>query len=137
MNSWNALGRICNELELKQTPSGKSVLQFTLAVDRGITDGNGNKLTDFISCVAWEKTAQHIAKWFSKGRMILVEGSIQTRNYDNKDGQKVYVTEANIYRTYFTGEAKKEAESGNADDTPAFSPSEGFTAIDNTDDLPF
>ena len=136
MNSWNALGRICNDLDLKQTGSGKSVLQFTLAVDRGITDGNGNKITDFINCVAWKKTAQHIAKWFYKGRLILVEGSIQTRSFDTENGKR-YVTEANIFKAHFTGEPKQETQSNNKSNAPAFSTNEGFTPIDNNADLPF
>lgn len=113
------LGRITNDLELKQTPNGVSVLAFTVAVDRNSKD----KQTDFISCVAWRQTAEFIAKYFGKGRMIAVEGQLRTRTYEDKNGTKHYVTEVYVDNASFTGEAKSAepahnnpADIGNPDD---------------------
>lgn len=98
------LGRITNDLELKQTPNGVSVLAFTVAVDRNSKD----KQTDFISCVAWKQTAEFISRYFGKGRMIAVEGQLRTRTYDDKNGVKHYVTEVYVDNASFTGEKKAE-----------------------------
>lgn len=113
------MGRITQDLELKQTPNGVSVLAFTVAVDRNSKD----KQTDFISCVAWRQTAEFIAKYFGKGRMIAAEGQLRTRTYDDKNGVKHYVTEVYVDNASFTGEAKNAepahnnpADIGNPDD---------------------
>ena len=115
LNKTILLGRITKDLELKQTPNGVAVLQFTVAVDKGKDKG-----ADFISCVAWRQQAEFISKYFSKGRMIAVEGKLSTRNYEDKNGSKHYITEVIVDNASFTGEAKSEsvhAESiGNPDD---------------------
>ena len=77
---------------VKYTQSGKAIASFTLAIDRR-RSGDGNQQADFISCVAWEKTAEIISQYVSKGQKIAVEGRIQTRSYDANDGTKRYVTE--------------------------------------------
>lgn len=97
------MGRITHDLEIRQTPSGVSVLQFTVAVDRNYSKG-GEKQTDFLNCVAWRNTAEHIGKWFSKGRMIAIDGHLQTRTYEDKNGTKHYITEIMVDSVYFTGE---------------------------------
>lgn len=119
LNKTILLGRITNELELKQTPNGVSVLSFTVAVDRNSKE----KQTDFISCVAWRQTAEFIAKYFGKGRMIAVEGQLRTRTFDDKNGVKHYVTEVYVDGASFTGESKNAeathnnpADMGNPDD---------------------
>lgn len=119
LNKTILLGRITQDLELKQTPNGVSVLAFTVAVDRNSKD----KQTDFINCVAWRQTAEFIAKYFGKGRMIAVEGQLRTRTYDDKNGVKHYVTEVYVDNASFTGEAKSAepahnnpADIGNPDD---------------------
>jgi len=86
-------GRMVREAELKYTSSGTAVANFTLAVDRRFKNANGERETDFINCVAWRKTAEILAEHTGKGSLIGVEGNIQTRNYENSQGQKVYVTE--------------------------------------------
>ena len=111
LNTVILMGRICNELELRQTQSGTPVLSFTVAVDRFVKDGE--KQTDFISCVAWNKTAEFIAKYFGKGRMIAVTGSLRTRTYDDKNGTKHYVTEVWVSGADFTGEAKPAENANN------------------------
>lgn len=94
MNSVQLIGRITKDLELKRTASGTSSLQFSLAVDRA-KDG-----TDFISCVAYGKTADNMERYLKKGSKVAVEGRIQTRNYEGKNG-KVYVTEVICNTVHF------------------------------------
>lgn len=95
MNYTVLTGRITKDIELRQTQTGKSVVQFTLAVSRTKEE------TDFISCVAWNQTAELLATYTHKGSLIVLEGRIQTRNYDNNQGQKVYVTEVIANRIEF------------------------------------
>lgn len=84
------IGRVTKDVELRNTSNGTPVTSFTLAVNRRMSQDNQ---ADFINCVAWNKTAELMAQYVKKGALISIEGRIQTRNYDNKDGQKVYVTE--------------------------------------------
>lgn len=105
------LGRITNDLEVRQTQSGVACLQFTVAVDRGFKNANGEYDTDFISCVAWRETCEFIAKYFSKGKMIAVEGQLRSRTYEDKNGTKHYVTELFVDQASFTGE-KQETSGG-------------------------
>jgi single-strand DNA-binding protein len=97
-------GRLTASPELKVTPSGKNVCSFTIAVDRGYGD---NKETDFITCVAWEKTAEFISKYFNKGSEIGIEGSIQTRKWTDKNGNSRTAFEIRVSNTQFIG-GKKE-----------------------------
>lgn len=101
MNYVCLMGRLTSEPELKRTQTGKDVLSFTLAVDRGYGD---KKATDFLSCVAWEHTARFVNQYFRKGSLIAVEGSIQTRSYEDKNGNKRTATEIVVSQTHFTGE---------------------------------
>ena len=101
------MGRITQDLELKQTPSGASVLAFNIAVDRGYVKQGEERQADFITCVAWNQRAEFINNYFSKGRMIAVEGSLRTRTYDDKNGSRHYVTEVYVDNTSFTGEPKQ------------------------------
>lgn len=112
------LGRITQDLELKQTPNGVSVLSFTVAVDRNFTKQGEEKQSDFISCVAWKQTAEFISRYFGKGRMIAVEGQLRTRTYEDKHGSKHYVTEVYVDNASFTGEKKADNQPmiGNPDD---------------------
>ena len=112
------MGRITQDLELKQTPNGVSVLSFTVAVDRNFTKQGEEKQSDFISCVAWKERAEFISRYFGKGRMIAVEGQLRTRTYEDKNGSKHYLTEVYVDNASFTGEKKAENQSmiGNPDD---------------------
>lgn len=85
------IGRPTKDIELRTTQSGISVASFTLAVDRDSSKQKDE--ADFVPCVAWNRTAEILSQYAGKGRLICVEGRIQTRNYDNKEGQRVYVTE--------------------------------------------
>ncbi|MCO4580033.1 single-strand DNA-binding protein [Streptococcus infantarius subsp. infantarius] len=93
MNNVNLIGRLTKAPELKQTASNTSVLTGTLAVDRAFKNQNGEREADFINIVAWRQTAEIIAKYCGKGSQIGIVGRIQTRNYENQQGQRVYVTE--------------------------------------------
>lgn len=87
------IGRLTKDPELRYTPSGVAVTQFTLAVDRPFTNQQGEREADFINIVTWRKLAETCANYLSKGRLTAVEGRIQVRNYENSEGRRVYVTE--------------------------------------------
>ena len=95
------MGRITHDLEVKQTPSGLSVVSFSVAVDNG-----KDKPANFISCVAWRQTAEFISRYFSKGRMIALEGKLTTRSYEDKNGSKRTITEVVVDNVSFTGEPR-------------------------------
>lgn len=86
-------GRLTDDIDLRYTPSGSAVGNFRLAVNRRFTNQNGEREADFINCVVWKKTAENLANFTHKGTLIGVDGRIQTRTYDDKDGKKVYITE--------------------------------------------
>ena len=92
MNTWVGIGRLTRDPEVRYTQSGKACAKFTLAIDRR-RSGDDKQQVDFIQCVAWEKTAEVISQYCTKGKKIAVEGRIQTRSYDANDGTKRYVTE--------------------------------------------
>ena len=98
------MGRIANDLELKTTTSGASVLSFRIAVDRRYQVKGEERKSDFFNVVAWRNEAEFISRYFSKGRMILIEGELQTRSYTDKNGNTAYVTEIIVDRSTFTGE---------------------------------
>jgi len=136
------MGRLTRDPELRSTPNGVSVCTFSLAVSRRFKNANGEYDADFINCVAWRQTAEFISKNFTKGRMLGVVGSIQTRNYD-KDGQRVYVTEVSVDEAYFAGDkGPGRADDGRGTATPAdggaaFGAGDGFIPMPAEDDLPF
>ena len=107
------LGRITQDLELKTTPSGVPVLSFSIAVDRRYQTKGEEKKSDFFNCVAWRNEAEFISRYWTKGRPILVEGELQNRSYDDKNGVKRYVTEIIVDRATFTGDKKPESSGGN------------------------
>lgn len=113
LNKVILMGRISQELELKQTSSGAAVLSFNIAVERNFAAKGEERQADFITCVAWRQQAEFISKYFSKGRMIAVEGNLRTRNYEDKNGVKHYVTEVYVDSAYFTGEPKQGGVSSN------------------------
>lgn len=100
------MGRICNGLELKTTSNGISVLSFRLAVDRSYQAKGEERKTDFLNIVAWRNTAEFINRYFSKGRMILVEGELQSRQYVDKNNVNQTVVEIIAINASFTGEPK-------------------------------
>ena len=93
LNKVILIGRTTRDVELRRTASGTPVASFTLAVDRFSRNEDSNRSADFINCVAWNRTAEVMEQYVKKGMLIAVEGRIQTRDYENNDGKKVYITE--------------------------------------------
>ena len=93
MNKVELIGRLTKDPEIRTTANQVAFCNFTLAVDRSFKDSNGQRQADFINCVAWRQTATFIQKYFRKGNRLAVIGFIQTRSYEDKNGQKVFVTE--------------------------------------------
>ena len=100
MNHFVGIGRLTRDPEVRYTQSGKACAKFTLAIDRR-KSSDGNQQADFISCVAWEKIAEVISQYCTKGKKIAVEGRIQTRSYDGNDGTKRYMTEVVVQSMEF------------------------------------
>jgi len=113
LNKVILMGRITQDLELKSTPSGASVLSFNIAVERSFAKQGEERQADFISCVAWRQQAEFISKYFGKGRMIAIEGNLRTRTYEDKNGAKHYVTEVYVDSVSFTGEPKQGGNNSN------------------------
>jgi single-strand DNA-binding protein len=113
MNKVFLIGRLTKDPDTKNTANGTTVTKFTLAVDRRFKDANGQRQTDFISCLAWRQTATFISSYFHKGSKIAITGSIQTRNYDDNDGKRVYVTEVVV------DEAEFAESSGGQNNSPS------------------
>lgn len=110
MNNVSLVGRLTKDPELKTTQSGLSVCRFTVAVDRPYSK---DRQADFISCIAWRKTAEFIDSYFSKGQRIALTGSIQTGSYTDKDGKTVYTTDINVSNVEFCESKKQSDSSGN------------------------
>jgi single-strand DNA-binding protein len=142
------MGRICNDLELKQTSSGLSVTSFRIACDRSYCKAGQERQTDWIDCVAWRNTAEHVCKWFKKGQLIAVQGELQTRNYTDRDGNKRKATEVVVSQAHFA-ESKKESNNNtyqkpkeqpqNTQPAPDISADDtgDFEEIPSDSDLPF
>ena len=107
------VGRMTRDPELRRTPQGDAVTSFTLAVNRNYTSRDGQQQADFINCVVWRKPAENVGRYCSKGSLVGVEGRIQTRSYDNSQGQKVYVVEVICDSVQFleTRAARERAQS--------------------------
>ena len=129
MNHWTGIGRLVRDPEVRYTQSGKACVKFTLAIDRR-KSADGKQQADFVSCVAWEKTAEIIGNNCTKGKKIAVEGRIQTRSYDANDGSKRYVTEVVVNNMEFC-ESRRDTDSsaGRADEYPG--------AVVPDSDIPF
>ncbi|HEL1972281.1 single-stranded DNA-binding protein [Streptococcus suis] len=94
INNVVLVGRLTRDVELRYTPSNQAVATFTLAVNRNFKNqSTGEREADFINCVLWRQQAENLANWTKKGHLIAITGRIQTRSYDNQQGQRVYVTE--------------------------------------------
>lgn len=145
MNHVQLIGRLTKDPELRYTSQGLGVATFTLAVQRNYSDNNGERQTDFIQCISWRKLAETIANHLVKGSLIACEGRIQTRNYENQQGQRVYVTEVVVNEVQFL-ETKEQMQSRKAtkqhsfldnqnleETVPSYMTDENYTM----DDLPF
>ncbi|WP_373752031.1 single-stranded DNA-binding protein [Jeotgalibaca porci] len=116
MNSVQLIGRLTKDIDLRYTQSGAAVGSFNLAVERNFKNADGERETDFIRCQIWRKAAENLEKFTSKGSLIGIEGSVQTRNYENNQGQRVYVTEINV-DNFTLLESKKDSQNNNASGT--------------------
>jgi single-strand DNA-binding protein len=114
------MGRLTRDPELRRTTSGTPVATFSIAVDRDFKAENGEKETDFIDIVAWRNTAEFVSKYFTKGRMAVVSGRLQIRNWNDKDGNKRRSAEVVADNVYF-GDSKSESSNGN--NVPNYAPS--------------
>lgn len=112
MNKVLLVGRLTKDPEVKATTSQVKVCNFTIAVDRKFKDNNGNKQADFINCVAWRQTAEFIGKYFTRGQRIGIVGCIQTRTYDDNNGQRHYITEVLAEDVEFVDSAAGGANNG-------------------------
>ena len=146
LNKVILIGRTTKDVDLRKTSSGTAVATFTLAVDNRFVQKDGQNTADFISCVAWNNTAEFMNNYVKKGSLVAVEGRIQTRNYDNKDGNRVYVTEVVVetLKSLGSGSRNTERTGSNYDGyEPTVSTSTDYdTSVDvsydiSDDDLPF
>lgn len=129
------MGRLTADPELRATPAGASVTSFTIAVDRSFVKQGEERKTDFINCVAWRGAADFVAKHFQKGSLIAVDGSIQTRRYQDKDGHNRTAFEVVVDNAHFAGSKEKaEKPTYSAPEQPAY---DDFATIDDAEDLPF
>ena len=111
LNHITAMGRLTKDPELRYTQSNTPVASFTIACDRDYSGQGQEKQTDFIDCVAWRSTGEFVSKYFSKGRMIVVSGRLQSRKWTDKDGNKRTSWEIVADNCYF-GDSKKDGDSG-------------------------
>ena len=141
LNKVILMGRFTRDPELRSTPQGVSTCAFSIAVDRNFVRQGEERKADFINCVAWRQTAEFISKYFKKGNMVALEGSIQTRSWDDQDGKKRYATEVIVSQVYFA-ESKRESQGYSTEDS--FSQANDFgslpepiSTMGTDDDLPF
>ena len=148
INNVVLVGRLTKDPDLRYTASGTAVATFTLAVNRNFTNQSGNREADFINCVIWRKSAETLANYARKGTLLGVTGRIQTRSYDNQQGQRVYVTEVvadNFQLLESRSASENRQQSGgfqssgqSAGDRDTSDPFGSSSTIDiSDDDLPF
>lgn len=157
LNNVILMGRLVATPELRTTPSGVSVCSFTVAVERSYVKQGEERQADFIDCVAWRQNAEFLTRYFAKGQLVALEGSLQKRSYQDKDGNNRYVTEVVVDSVHFTGDRKDRASSGSygnygvplpqeppmqnsgsmANNTYTSGMPEDFEELPSDDDLPF
>ena len=111
LNSVCLVGRLTKDPELRYTPNNQAVATFSLAVNRNFKSQNGEREADYINCVIWRQQAENLANWAKKGALIGIVGRIQTRSYENQQGQRVYVTEV-VANDFQLLESRKDREAG-------------------------
>lgn len=137
LNSTCLVGRLTKDPELRYTPSNQAVATFSLAVNRNFKSQNGEREADFINCVIWRQQAENLANWSKKGALIGITGRIQTRSYENQQGQRVYVTEV-VAEQFQLLESQRGRDAGQSQghSQPDFSRQAEPFSIDD-DSLPF
>ena len=137
LNNVSLVGRLTKDVELRYTPSNVAVATFTLAVNRTFKNENGDREADFINCAMWRQQAENLANWAKKGALIGITGRIQTRSYDNQQGQRVYVTEV-VAEQFQLLESKGQQGNQAQQQAPDFSRNTNANPFDISDDmLPF
>lgn len=138
------MGRLTYEPELRKTPSDVSVIRFQIAVDRSYQRAGAERQADFIDCVAWRQTAEFISRYFHKGSMIAVEGTIQTSSYTDKNGNNRKQTEVLANNVSFCGSKSESGASGATggfnESAPSYASADNSDfeeIVDDDDDLPF
>lgn len=146
LNIVAVMGRLARDPEMRQTTTGKSVASFTIACDRGRRDANGQSVCDWMNIVAWDKTAEFVCKYFQKGSMIAVDGRLQSRSYQDKNGQNRIAVEIVANNVNFCGSKESASPAPqNAAQRPAApsqrtqgEPDADYATIDDDEgDLPF
>jgi single-strand DNA-binding protein len=142
LNNVVLVGRMTRDAELRYTPQNQAVATFTLAVNRNFKNANGEREADFINCVIWRQQAENLANWAKKGVLIGITGRIQTRSYENQQGQRVYVTEiiADNFQLLESRNQSQDKAQTNSNEVPDFSRdnnSSGNPMDISDDDLPF
>ncbi len=141
MNTITLIGRMTATPELRSTPSGKSVCNFTVAVQRRFKDADGEPVTDYIDCVSWGSTAEFVSRWFNKGVRIAVQGELQTRLYKDKDEKSHKVFEVLVKEVEFAdGKTQANETPNNAttnSNTAVVPDADAFVVIPDEEDLPF
>ena len=145
INNITLAGRLTKDSDLRYTSDGTATATFSLAVNRPFKSASGEREADFINCVIWRKNAENLANFTRKGSLVGITGRIQTRNYENKEGQRVYVTEV-VAENFALLESKKDGASngqtGQSNNRSSHQPSDPFNSHSepysiNSDDLPF
>ena len=132
------MGRLTRDPELRRTGSGTAVTSFSLAVDRDFKSQSGEKETDFIDIVAWRNTAEFVSKYFTKGRMAVVEGRLQIRDWTDREGNKRRSAEVVADQVYFAGAKTAPPSEGNADEAALpQTPGQDVQELEDEGELPF
>lgn len=137
INNVVLVGRIVHDPELRYTPQNTAVATFTLAVNRRFKNAQGEREADFINCVIWRHPAENLANWAKKGTLVGITGSIQVRNYENKEGQRVYVTEVLADNFQMLESNSNKTEKGKTKSNQDKDPFAGSPMEVSDDDLPF
>lgn len=137
INNVVLVGRIVRDPELRYTPQNTAVATFTLAVNRRFKNAQGEREADFINCVIWRQPAENLANWAKKGTLVGITGSIQVRNYENKEGQRVYVTEVLADNFQMLESNSNKTEKGKTKSNQDKDPFAGLPMEVSDDDLPF
>lgn len=137
INNTVLVGRMVRDAELRYTPSNQAVATFTLAVNRDFKNQNGEREADFINCVIWRQQAENLANWAKKGALIGITGRIQTRSYENQQGQRVYVTEV-VADNFQLLEFNKQNDKGHSQGSSQSDFARQAEPVDiSSEDLPF
>ena len=142
INRTELVGRLTKDPELRYTGSGTAVATFTVAVNRQFTNSNGEREADFINCVLWRKAAENFCNFTSKGSLVGIDGRVQTRSYENQQGQRVFITEIvaenfSLLESKNSNQNSQNKQSGQS--SPSKNPNNAFNSMPDIkdDDLPF